>query len=629
MKSSSDIQFYINPKDSIRQGSKIKFTLMLKDELGFAEELKVYGFRKEEKCKIVELTYQKKKEGISYFTGNTIIDTIGVHYFFISLQLNGQTCFIRLKEETAQLSHEIANKEVDLAKDYWRITVYDAQFHVPDWAKGKVMYQIFVDRFYRNTSVSLPEMKGRILHKDWKEEIIWRPDEQGNIKNNDFFAGNLKGIEEKLDEIQDLGFDILYLSPIGWSQSNHRYDTSDYEKVDPYVGCNQDLKDLCQAAHQRNMYIILDAVFNHTGNDSKYFNEYGNFPTLGAFQSKESPYYEWYKKNHENGFEYWWGFPNLPVCNPNNPDWVNYICGEGGILDKWFALGIDGIRLDVLDELPESLIYQIRQAAKRNRPDAFLIGEVWENAILKEENRKQREYLLGTGVDSVMNYPFADAILKYIRFGDDTYLKQTYDEILHDYPEPCISVLMNSLSTHDITRAITTLAGEGIEYNQYQWTWDIGDKPREWQYQKDTLTQEQYELGVARFKLATILQMVSPGIPCVFYGDEIGMYGYKDPFNRKPYSWDNQDKEVKAFMKWIITMMKQYHFFGLNKNPIREGNENILELELTSDTNQLRIYLNRTNQPIRMEKKEEYKQIFYLNSTEEEIGAYGALIMIQ
>lgn len=632
MTDSSKIKLVINPNGSVRRGEEINFTLMLDNQLGFveSEHAKVFSFRKDQECEIIQLCYQKTINHISYFTGRMLTKEIGVHYFFVSLSLNQQPFFIRLKDGEAVLSSKIANKEVNLAQDYWRTTVYDEKLTVPDWAKGKTMYHIFLDRFYQSNSVDFPKMKNRILHEDWYEEPIWKPDEQGEIGNNDFFRGNLKGIEEKLDYIHNMGFDILYISPIFWSQSNHRYDTSDYEKVDPYAGCNKDLTELCKQAHKRGMYIVLDAVFNHTGNDSKYFNEYGNFETLGAFQSKESPYYKWYKKNDKNEFEKWWGFKNLPVLNPKEPEVIKYFYGEGGIVDQWFDLGIDGIRIDVADELPDWEIGLIHQAARRNKPDAFIIGEVWENAILKEKDGKQRTYLLReNGLHSTMNYPFTDAILKYVRFGDYQYLADTYEEILHDYPEPCIPILMNSLSTHDITRAITTLAGDGIEYNKYQWTWDIGNSDRWWKHKHDKLTQQQYELGVARFRLATIIQMASPGIPCVFYGDEIGMHGYGDPFNRKPYNWRNPDEELRGFMVWIIFMMKKYGFMESSTNPIKRGNDQLLVLELSSASQKMQIWLNRTEKPIRIEVKEKYQEIFYLNSTKEEIGAYGAMFMIQ
>ena len=512
-------------KTTARLKEKIKIVLEISGDYGFVNESKILinqqnGSNEQE----IKMTYNYTEKNINYFSCELEFNNLGIYYFCIKIIINNELKWIKLDLNT--------NKPV-LTQDnlnYWTITIYDNNFEVPSWAKGKIMYHIMVDRFYKSEKYKCKEISNRMIKK-WGEMPKWNIDSNEKYCNNDFFMGNLKGIEEKIEYIKNLGVEIIYLSPICKSQSNHRYDTSDYEIVDPYLGKNKDLKSLCSKAHKNGIKIIIDAAFNHTGNDSKYFNQYNNYKTLGAYQSEKSPYYEWYKKTQNNKFSYWWGFKNLPVCDCNNISWQNYIYGKGGIIDKWFKLGIDGLRLDVADELTDEFIENIRIAVKRNKEDGFILGEVWENAVTKEKDGKQRTYLLGKGLDSVMNYPFTNAILKFVRFGNYKLLINTITQIQTQYPKEVVFSLMNSLSTHDIIRAISSLVAEGIDNNENNLIWDI-KYDRKWQYEHNNIEQEKYIEGKKLLKIASIIQYFLPGNPCIYYGDEIGMYGYKDPFNR-------------------------------------------------------------------------------------------------
>ena len=317
--------------------------------------------------RILQLKHYKNEDEYCYFENEITIDTSALYYYYFSYYIGGQKKLVTAKSEYC--NQQINNSEK------WKLSV---NFNVPSWAKGKIMYHIFIDRFNRNQYSPLENMPRRHVYKAWNQSMRLGPDEN-NIWNNDFFGGNLQGIIDKLDYISSLGVKIIYLSPVVYSQSNHRYDAADYEKVDPYIGINADLKQLCMKAHAKGIKIILDAVFNHTGNDSKYFNEYGTFSELGAYQSDFSSYKDFYKMTYKDGkreFAYWWGMKNLPVCDGDSHVWQEYITGVNGIIDQWFNLGIDGLRLDVADELTDNFINLIRNAVKRNKSDGFILGEV-------------------------------------------------------------------------------------------------------------------------------------------------------------------------------------------------------------------------------------------------------------
>ena len=225
------------------------------------------------------------------FESEVFLNTRAMYRYYFSYNIDGKHKFIKKKQMT----------EDDIYRD--EMFKMSVNFSVPDWAKGKMMYHIFLDRFYRGSTEPLSKMPRRHIHKNWNENMQIGPDEEG-IWNNDFYGGDIPGITEKLDYIQSLGVSILYISPPVFSQSNHRYDTSEYEKIDPYAGTNEDLRILCEEAHKRGMKVILDAVFNHTGSDSKYFNKFNSFKELGAYQSPNSPYYNYYAKHYNQEKNY-------------------------------------------------------------------------------------------------------------------------------------------------------------------------------------------------------------------------------------------------------------------------------------------------------------------------------------
>lgn len=428
----------------------------------------------------------------------------------------------------------------------WQITCYKKGFKTPDWPVGGVMYQIFPDRFSFSGEKKDTGRDDITIMDDWYGMPQWWPNENGEITNTDFFQGDLKGIMEKLPYLKGLGVTCIYLNPISKAYSNHRYDTGDYSRVDPMLGTQEDFVRLCSEASKMGIHIINDGVFSHTGSDSKYFNRSGNYGSGGAYRDRNSPYYSWYKFNNwPNEYNSWWGFYTLPEVNEEDPDFNEYINGENGIVRKWMKLGNSGWRLDVADELPDSFIKNLRRTMKTQDPNALLIGEVWEDASNKESYGARRKFLLGEQLDTVMNYVFRNAILDFCRGVDAKYVLNTIMSVLENYPKPVIRVLMNSLSTHDTERFITMVAGE-----------PLNNRDRKWQ-SETKLTKEQREKGVLLMKIASGIQYTLPGFPCVYYGDEAGMEGYKDPFNRCCYPWGKEITQLVDWHRELGTMRSQ------------------------------------------------------------------------
>lgn len=428
----------------------------------------------------------------------------------------------------------------------YQILVYSENFSTPDWFKGGIMYQIFPDRFYKSGDVVLE--KGKWLHSNWNDSPEYRMNAEGKVLNNDFFGGNLRGIIDKLDYLQSLHVTILYLNPIFRAYSNHRYDTGDYMQLDPMLGTEEDFSLLIEECKAREISVLLDGVFNHTGDDSRYFNKYGKYDEIGAYQSKDSKYYAWYNFKHfPDKYDSWWGIDVLPAVNEQCPSYIDFITGEQGVLRYWMSFGLGGFRLDVADELPDEFIEKIRGAVKAENSDAVLIGEVWEDASNKIAYSQRRKYFQGKELDSVMNYPLKDAILNFVESRKTALFRQTIAMLMDNYPKSVLDCLMNILGTHDTVRVLTALSGVRA-------------------YNKDEmnllhLSADQRAAAKEKVKAAAVLLFTVFGVPCIYYGDEIGMEGYSDPFCRKPFPWDNIDHELLAFYHRLSEMRAKLPVF--------------------------------------------------------------------
>ncbi|MBQ8954595.1 MAG: glycoside hydrolase family 13 protein [Clostridia bacterium] len=413
----------------------------------------------------------------------------------------------------------------------YQLTVYDAAFAPPTWMKNGIMYQIMVDRF---NAVGKRQPLHGWLHENWDEVPALVPANRPKYDNqaDDFFGGNLRGIEAKLDYLKALGVTVLYLNPIFRARSNHKYDTGDYETIDPSFGTRADFESLCAKAKAMGIRVMLDGVFSHTGSDSRYFNRFGTYDTVGAYQSTESPYASWYSfKRWPDDYDCWWGFLPLPNVNELDPGYMDYIVtGEDAIVKRWLRRGASGWRLDVADELPMPFLRALRRHVKALDPDAAVLGEVWEDASNKIAYEELRCYCAGDTLDSVMNYPLRDGLIAFMNGEIDAFaLKRRLDALYENYPAPFAYSLMNLVGSHDKARILNRLSGASPE--------DRPDGPRRFK----KLTQRQYALGKRRFLKLWAFVCALPGMPCLFYGDEAGAQGGDDPFCRCTYPWGHED----------------------------------------------------------------------------------------
>ncbi len=475
----------------------------------------------------VEMRFEKSENGFSVYTADYVFDTAGIYYYRFEMRNRDGVWYYGRGENGESVCGENLPE--------WQLTVYKSSYKTPDFAKGNIIYHVFVDRFNRADGVKT-KRKYR-LHESFSEspEVV---SADGKYYADDFFGGNFNGIREKLDYLEELGVGIIYLSPIFKAYSNHRYDTGDYLKVDELLGTEDDFKRLLDAAHEKGVKIILDGVFNHSGADSLYFNKFGTYDSLGAYQSKSSPYYDWYYfKKFPDEYACWWGCDNVPDLNKSNKDYRALVFGKNGVVEKWQKLGADGWRLDVVDELPIDFVNLLIKKIKSVNKDALVIGEVWEDASTKVSYGELRPYLLGDQLDGTMNYPFMNAIIAYVRDGDEKFFKDTVQSILENYPKETVYCLMNSLGTHDTVRIINALSD--VRAHGWSKTHKLGYK----------LPDSEYEKAKKKLYLASVLQFTLPGIPSIFYGDEAGLQGFDDPINRRPYPWGSEDKEILAHYK--------------------------------------------------------------------------------
>ncbi|MBQ8836233.1 MAG: glycoside hydrolase family 13 protein [Clostridia bacterium] len=431
------------------------------------------------------------------------------------------------------------------------LLVYEDGFTTPKNYYGTTMYHIFVDRFAKSEK-KLPVRNDAILREDWDTGIPeFAPYPGAPLKNNQFFGGSLWGIIEKLDYLESLSVNCLYLSPVFKAYSNHKYDTGDYTKIDEMFGGREAFDKLLAECKKRGIKVILDGVFNHTGDDSLYFNRYGKYPSLGAYQSEKSPYKEWYHfLRFPSKYECWWGIDILPRLNHSSKPCKNFFVGEGGICEKYVKEGTGGWRLDVADELSDTFLDGLRKVVKNADKDALIIGEVWENAAEKVAYGTRRRYLRGKQLDSVMNYPTKNGIIDYVKSGNCNMLYNTVTEIYSTYPRAVCDCLMNLLGTHDTERILTVLGGRNSEGLSNAELSEI------------RMSEDEKKHAVSMLKIASAIQYTLYGFPSVFYGDEAGIEGYRDPFCRMPYPWGRECKELVEHYKALGKIRKEHSVYA-------------------------------------------------------------------
>ena len=467
--------------------------------------------------------------------------------------------------------------------DLWQLTCYDKNYVCKEEFAGKVMYQIFPDRFASFGTCNLEgKLEPFVMHESKEETPVFLPSENGEILNNDFFGGNLNGIKEKLPYIRSLGVGVIYLNPIFMAYSNHRYDTADYKKIDPMLGTEDDFKSLCDEAHKIGIKIVLDGVFSHTGSNSKYFDKNGVFGG-GAVSDENSPYREWYSfDSYPDKYTSWWGIDTLPCVNELCPSYMDYIIkDEDSVVAHWLKMGADGFRLDVVDEIPDEFLFEFKRRLGEIKPDAILIGEVWEDASNKISYGKRRKYLLGDELDSVMNYPFRNAIIGFVlgNVSGEEFAEQIMT-IAENYPAPMLNCVMNMLSTHDTARILSLLGDDGTLLTKEEKA-------------KFKLDGERLNRAVGLEKLSAVMQFTLPGMPCIYYGDEIGMEGYEDPLNRGFFDWNKEDNNLKNFYTELARVKNEN--LPLKKGDIRFicADSNSVAFEREFEGEKITVFINK------------------------------------
>ena len=495
-------------KVNVNDGSvySIKLVIEKEDEnLNFQEVKTVYLEKENDKV------YKGKIEPLL---------VAGVYYYHFQVEINrdghNQTLFygkVHHNGEACEYSLNNLNR--------YQITVYEDN-KAPEWFKEGVLYHIFVDRFNNGNRTGKPSnpKKNSFIYANWDDEPMYIKNPNGDIARWDFYGGNLKGIINKLGYLKKLGVSIIYLSPVFESTSNHKYNTGDYKKIDPMFGDEEIFKELIEKAKAKDISIILDGVFSHTGADSIYFNKFNNYDTKGAYKNEDSPYRNWYKfEGSEDNYDCWWGVKDLPNVNELEPSYMDYIIRDkDSVLNKWTKMGVKGWRLDVVDELPDQFVTEFKKELRNADKDSVLIGEVWEDASNKISYNERRKYLLGNQLDSAMGYPFRKGILSFLKGEMSSYeLNDLYMNIKENYPSESFKSNLNLIGSHDVARVKTEL-------------------------NKD----------MDKVKLAVLAQMTFEGVPYIYYGDETGLEGGKDPENRKTYPWKNEDNDLIDFYRHSI-----------------------------------------------------------------------------
>ena len=563
------------PFGALRQGQPVRINLLVPQEMG-VQEPRLRLWRDAHEPRYYTMEKIEPLNGSDRFTVEFSLPFTGLYFYYFDLWKDYAKVF-RDSDGNGYLSREDGPA--------WQLTVYDQDFTTPAFLRGGVLYQIFPDRFYEGVKNKPLPYADRIYRANKTHEpYFWPNESKEGYLNMDYFGGDLEGVRQKLPYLKELGVTCIYFNPIFEAHANHRYNTADYRKIDPFLGTNEDFAKLCAEAKEAGIAIILDGVFSHTGADSLYFNKESRYGSGGAYHDPNSPYRSWYdfSPNYACGYRSWWGFDTLPEVNENDPSYREFICGEGGVIDYWMSMGASGFRLDVADELPDDFIEDIRKAVKRHGQDKYLLGEVWEDATNKWSYGVRRTYLLGQGLDAVMNYPFRNAVLNFVKGASGQETAAQIMSICENYPAPALHTLMNFISTHDTERAITYLAGESSEgHDRY---WQSGRR----------LNMQQYEYGIVLLRMAYAMIFTLPGVPCIYYGDEVAMQGYRDPFNRGYFDWDSKEERVRSILRQLAQLRRSSDAFAEGSLEMLEVQQDFLHYRRTGPTEVADVFINRS-----------------------------------
>lgn len=442
------------------------------------------------------------------------VGSSGLYNYYFAIKQNNQMFYVdqglfgqgRLRQDDHNLKQ-------------YQLICYERKVPQVDWYDQGVVYQIFPDRFANGNPYG--EVTGRkknsFLYATEEDTPYYVKNSRGEITRWDFFGGNLAGIRKKLPYLKKLGVNTIYLNPIFLATSNHRYDTVDYMKIDPMLGDEDDLRGLIHDLHQNGMHLLLDGVFNHVGQESIYFQE--------AIKDKSSHYYSWFNFiDYPEEYQSWWGVSSLPEVNKSNPEYQDFIYGDHSVLAKWMKDQVDGWRLDVADELPMDFLRNIRNRLMKENCQV-MIGEVWGDASDKFVNSEYRPYTFGDNLTGVMNYPVRNFIVGLLTSENndaEIALMNKLALLVEHYPTNFLRNCLNNIGTHDTVRIKTAL-------------------------------QNDEKLVLLAFGLMFML----PGVPCIYYGDEAGLIGDKDPDNRRFFPWGRESRSLIAQVSKWINVRKQ------------------------------------------------------------------------
>ncbi|MDK2829145.1 MAG: cyclomaltodextrinase / maltogenic alpha-amylase / neopullulanase [Clostridium butyricum] len=525
---------YRRPFGAVEEGQKVKLSIDIEKEIVVAIELLQFDGTK------VNMGMEKEYLNSGNYRYSIEIDTedaLGVlGYYFILIDGYDRVYYGNNDEHLGGIGQIYTYNPVP-----YQITIYKKS-NLPEWYKEGIIYQIFVDRFCNGNddgSINNPK-KNSFIYGRWDDTPVYIKDYQGRTIRWDFYGGNIRGIIKKLDYIKSLGVNIINLSPIFKSSSCHKYDAGDYDIIDEMFGTEEDFKELCEKAKSKDIKIILDGVFSYTSSDSRYFNKAGNYDEIGAYQSPNSKYHNWYKFNrYPYGYECWWGIEGRPNINVMHNSYIDFLVNrDDSIIKKWIDLGASGWRLNVTDELPDEFIEIIRDRLDTLDKETVLIGDVWDDASNKISYSKKRRYLYGKEIQSVTNYPLRESLINFTRgYIKSDKLKKKVMSLYENYPREVFLGNINLIGTSDTERILTVLDG-----------------------------------NMRCLKIIVALQFTIPGVPLIYYGDETGVTGGKDPDNRKSYPWENEDVDLIGFYKRIAQIRN-------GQDALKKGDFNIFDTE--------------------------------------------------
>lgn len=608
-------------RDEVEVGKEFEVRLIIPKTVGNCSEISVLFNRYGEEPTVVR-RMQKSSENTESceFFAKVSLPLLGNYYYFFKVTVDGVQKAIKISRETGRPFITMGESP------YWSLFVISKELQLPEWTKsGAIYYQIFVDRFFGDGKAKCIKIDGR-NYRSWGEMPNYKRNKEGEFHNNDFFLGNLEGIRKKLEYFKKLGVTVLYLSPINYSELRYdRYAASDYMTIDPNVGDFEDLQKLHDDANKKGIKIILDVAFNHCSSDNPIFQE--------AISNPNSKYRKWFYINDDGTYRYWYDeFKDMPIFNQKCKEYQEYIFGKNGVVEL-FADYVDGFRLDVSEELIPEVLEGIRNKANEKRKH-IIIGECWHKVPLER---------LGTCIDAPTNYLFTDALYKLMVFGDFEYFKWQIEDVISNYPEETVCSMLNSLDTHDTVRALTILGGKWMKHDREIWKIDEPPSPwhkyingrmifltdvfREDEFQYDKLPAKVYREAKKQLKALSVVLYFLPGAPCIFYGSEVGLHGYKDPFNRKCFPWGHLDKGLLKFFRKLGKVRRKNEEQLCNKKiRIYDFDNRVLRFE----RNNLFIIVNFSNLTQEMRVPEEYldaEHLFEMGVAENSIKPYGAIVM--